>query len=80
MSKKIIFLLLSLFVSIDGLKVLGVIPFASKSHHNIGSSIVKSLANAGHDVTLMSGYPTKGEKNFKDIITKSIFKVFEGGK
>lgn len=67
-------------MSIDGLKVLGVIPFPSKSHHNIGSSIVKSLANAGHEVTLMSGYPSKKEiKNFKDINVKKIHEVFKTG-
>lgn len=80
MSKKILFLLFLLFVSIDGLKILGVIPFASKSHHNIGSSIVKTLAKAGHDVTLISGYPSKNpEPNFKDIKVAKIHEIFESG-
>lgn len=69
------------FVSIiDGYKVLGVLPFGSNSHFAIGHSIVKSLLNAGNEVTVISPFPRKTlMKNYRDVSIKDILdKHLEG--
>jgi hypothetical protein len=51
--------LLVLFLSVtyaSGLKVLGVLPFGSKSHYAIGNAIVETLHSAGHDITVALNY------------------------
>jgi hypothetical protein len=48
----LIILLLSAVNFVAGLKVLGILPFGSKSHFAIGSSIVDSLHAVGHDITV----------------------------
>lgn len=68
----------SIWLSIDGLKVLGVLPFASRSHFAIGSSIMKSLLKAGHEVTVISPYPMKKPlKNYHDVDVSSVIEVFK---
>jgi hypothetical protein len=42
-----IFLFLSALINVNALKVLGILPFPSKSHFAIGYGIVKSLVDAG---------------------------------
>lgn len=71
----------SIFVqNIKAFKVLGILPFASKSHHAIGSSILKSLADIGHEVTVISAFPFKEKvKNYHDIKVTKILEVFERG-
>lgn len=83
MSIKLIFLpilLLFFVLNIDAFKVLGILPFVSTSHHQIGSSILKSLTAAGHEVTVLSGYPLKKkEENYHDIKVTSIMEVLDRG-
>lgn len=80
---RILFLLsfsASLFSSIDNLQILGILPFTSTSHFNIGSSIIKALNEAGHSVTVMSPYPRKHTKeNYTDIDGSSILEGFKKG-
>lgn len=64
-------------VGINGLKILAVLPFASKSHFAIGHSIAKALAEAGHELTVVSPHPQKKPiKNYKDISTEEFIDVF----
>lgn len=73
---KVLFLVCSLSALVfqtDGFKVLGVLPIASSSHCAIGNSILKSLHQAGHEVTAINPFPQKKPlKNFRDISTKDI--------
>jgi hypothetical protein len=49
-------------------EVLGVLPFDSTSHFKIGESIMKSLAEFFHNVTVISQHPQKEELYFfKDV-------------
>lgn len=85
MSNKLVFLVVALTLSLYvenslAFKVLGILPFASKSHHSIGSSILKSLTEVGHEVTVISAFPLKTkEKNYHDIKVTRIMEVFERG-
>lgn len=64
------FIFLSAIFSLSyGLKVLGVLPFFGSSHFAIGHAIVKSLHEAGHEVTVMSPFPRKTPiANYTDIV------------
>lgn len=58
----------ALVSQIYGFKVLGVLPFFSKSHFAIGNSILKSLHEAGHELTVISPFPLKKPlANYRDI-------------
>ena len=71
----------TIFIQVNGLKVLGIIPFASKSHYALGNGIMESLLDAGHEVTVMSPYPQKANrKNYHEIDVSKILEIFESGK
>lgn len=68
----------TLFINIDGLKILAVLPLASKSHWLIGHEIVKSLVDAGHEATVLTPYPLKDKiKNYEEVDISYIIKYFE---
>lgn len=57
-------------------KILGVFPLPSKSHFAIGNSVMKSLVDEGHDVTIISPFPNKKpQPNIRDI---SMVDVLDG--
>lgn len=61
-----------------GFKVLGIVPLASKSHFAIGSNIVESLYDAGHEVTLITPYPSnKLKKNYREVSVAELVKKLE---
>lgn len=63
------------------IEVLGVLPFDSRSHFVIGETIMKSLAEFFHNVTVISPYPQKEELHFfKDISIADGTSDFEFGK
>lgn len=43
---------LSILIEINGLKILAVTPFPSKSHFAVGYEIIKTLAEAGNSECL----------------------------
>ncbi|XP_065086148.1 UDP-glycosyltransferase UGT5-like [Ochlerotatus camptorhynchus] len=60
--------LLVLVTFSEGAKILGVLPMGGKSHHIIGAAYMKTLAEAGHEVTVISPFPSKNPpKNYRDI-------------
>lgn len=67
-------------VKLDGLKVLTIAPFGSKSHFTIAYAIAKSLLDAGHEITMLSPFPLKHYvKNYTDIsVAETIEKLEEG--
>ncbi|KAL7024819.1 hypothetical protein ACKWTF_013201 [Chironomus riparius] len=48
-------------------KILTILPTPFKSHALIGESVVKQIARAGHDVTLISAFRLK-EANVKNVV------------
>lgn len=72
-----IFVTFLIFYLIDASKILGVFPIVTKSHFTIGYSIIKSLHEVGHDVTVISPYPQKKPlANYTDISTADILEEF----
>lgn len=52
----------------NGYRILGVFPTQCKSHWIIGHSVMKSLAKAGHSVTIISPFPLKTPiENYHDV-------------
>ncbi|XP_070504995.1 UDP-glycosyltransferase UGT5-like [Chironomus tepperi] len=69
---KFLYLVLSLSVifehSVDAYRILGVFPTRCKSHFAIGHSVMKTLAEAGHEVHVVSPFPQKSPiDNYHDI-------------
>lgn len=62
------------FLSVsEGAKILGVWTVTSKSHYILGSRFMKTLADAGHDVTLISpyeGHVVTNNGSFRNIAFK----------
>jgi glucuronosyltransferase len=72
--------LAALIVCIDGFKVLGIFPIGATSHFTIGHAIVKSLLDAGNEVTVISHYPQKKPlKNYRDISMADALEKYEKG-
>lgn len=44
----------------ESYRILGIFPTVWKSHWNIGASVCKQLALAGHDITFVSPFELKG--------------------
>ena len=73
-------LVLEFFFVVNGYKVLGILPYGSKSHFSIGHSILTSLLDAGHVITVISPYPQKKPvKNYHDIDVSSLLEQFKKG-
>lgn len=66
--KSVLVIVLFQVTVIDSYKILMVFPSYSQSHLIIGSSLLKGLAEAGHEVTMVSSFPRKQMiPNYRDI-------------
>lgn len=53
---------------IDGLRVLGLFPHPGISHFHYFQPIMKGIAEAGHNVTVVSHFPEKKpHSNYRDL-------------
>ncbi|XP_055852083.1 UDP-glycosyltransferase UGT5-like [Episyrphus balteatus] len=71
-----------LFIAIIGgantYKILGIFPSMLKSHFFIGSSLMKGLAEKGHQVTVISPFPQKKPlNNYHDVVTSKVLDIFK---
>lgn len=61
----------------DCLRILGVFPINIRSHFRVFQSLMKELADRGHEVTVVSHYPLeKPLPRYKDVSLKGIFPLF----
>ncbi|XP_044265189.1 uncharacterized protein LOC123011680 [Tribolium madens] len=68
-----IFLVFVVIFNVDCARILGIFHFPSKSHHILGSKLLKTLAEKGHDVTMISPYPFRTKiKNYRDIFVEEM--------
>ncbi|XP_057667366.1 UDP-glycosyltransferase UGT5-like [Diorhabda carinulata] len=69
---KLLFLLVPLFCvnEVIGYKYLGIFPFQAKSHYFLGNELMKGLARAGHEATILTSHEEKNppNDNYKQII------------
>lgn len=52
-------ILLLLCCATDGHRILGLFPFPGVSHFHFFHPVMKALAEAGHEVTVVSHFPSK---------------------
>lgn len=72
-------LLIFLIPLMSSLRILGILPFGSKSHFAIGHSILKTLKEAGHKLTVISPFPEKkSSNNYHDVNISRILERFQG--
>lgn len=65
----------------DGARILGIFSMASVSHYTLYSKLMKGLAEAGHDVTMVSPHRIKKlPKNgkYRDVILEGFAAEYEG--
>ncbi|XP_017083904.2 uncharacterized protein LOC108116482 [Drosophila eugracilis] len=71
-------LLVCLLSCVSAYNYLMVLHTAARSHYHVGSALAKGLANAGHQVTIISPFELKKPiKNIKDVQVKSILAVMQ---
>ena len=82
--KNIVTVFLILLISHHGscAKILGVFTSPGPSHYILGSTLMKALAEKGHDVTLISSFgekkPPKTKGTYRDIVVTEIMKKMNG--
>lgn len=60
-------------------KILGVFPVGAKSHYIIGNSLMKGLAEKGHEVTVISPYKESTPiPNYRTIQVIDVYESIEG--
>lgn len=65
--------------SVSAYKYLAVLPTYARSHFSVGSSLMKALAEKGHEVYVISPYPQKHPiENYHDIPLTTVGEAMEG--
>lgn len=65
----------------NGARILGVFPMASKSHYILGTAYLKGLAEAGHDVTMVSPFndsPRPKNGTYREIVLTGFQEKHDG--
>ncbi|ENN70578.1 UDP-glycosyltransferase UGT5 [Dendroctonus ponderosae] len=80
MFSKALFLTCLIFSCVESARILGIFPMPGISHYILTSKLMKGLAEAGHDVVMVSPYgmkdPPKNGK-YTDVILDDFAEVFE---
>lgn len=72
-------LMLHLTPHSEAYKILGIFPSHFKSHFITGSSLMKGLAAAGHEVTVISPFKqSKAIQNWRDVPVQGIVEMMNG--
>lgn len=65
---------------VQAYKILGVFPTFGKSHYNVGHGLFKGLADAGHEVTVVSAFKLKNPiKNYNEIYLDGVIEAILNG-
>jgi hypothetical protein len=65
----------------NGAKILGIFPLPGRSHYILGSSLLRELAERGHDVTMISCFSEKEPpKNgtYRDVVVSGLLEAIQG--
>ena len=72
----IIFLLIASMKCLESANILVIFHMPAYSHFVLGESLVKGLAQKGHNVTLISAFPQK-EKSYRHITV--VYEAYKQG-
>lgn len=71
--------LLQVFFPVNGLRILGLFPHPGHSHFFVFQPVLRALADAGHDVTVVSRFPEKNPPpNYKDLTLTGMHELVNG--
>lgn len=79
------FVFVTIFSSVSNYRILGVFPIPGRSHYFLGSALLKGLAEAGHDVTIISPfkdseYPSLSKNgSYREIVLENIEDIQKKG-
>ena len=62
-------------------KILAIFPMGAPSHYILGSTLLRGLAEKGHDVTMISPFSEKtppSNGSYRDIVLTGVKKEHEG--
>lgn len=62
-----------------GLNILGVFMIPAQSHYFVGSSLMKGLADAGHNVTFITPIAAKKTPNYEEVVLSGAFELLQHG-
>lgn len=80
MDTKLVFIIVICVYSIEMYKILGVFPVDSPSHYILGSTLMKALAEKGHEVTIIAPFTEKNPpKRYREIKLTGIIPKNKGG-
>ncbi|XP_050298923.1 UDP-glycosyltransferase UGT5-like [Anthonomus grandis grandis] len=77
---KVLSICLLLVYHVHSYKILGLFPMGSTSHQILATKLMEGLAEAGHEVTMVSPYPTKNVPKhwkYRDIVLDGVGEKFE---
>ncbi|XP_050298924.1 UDP-glycosyltransferase UGT5-like [Anthonomus grandis grandis] len=77
---RLIAICLLLAYNVHSYKILGLFPMAGASHRILTSKLMEGLAEAGHEITMVSAYPAKNVPQhwkYRQIMLNGNFKKFE---
>lgn len=75
---KLLIPLSALLTPVMSLNILAVLHHSMKSHYTIGSSILESLLNAGHNVTAITYHQTeKSSDNYRTVYIPDIMEFMK---
>lgn len=61
---------------VSSYKILGIFPSLSRSHYHMGRGLLKGLAAAGHEVTIVTPFSEKDSiQNYNEIKLTNINRV-----
>lgn len=80
MSLRLVLLLIASVSVCHGARVLGVFPVPGISHYILGRELMKGLADAGHDVTMISPFEEKEvprNGSYKSVVLTGFYEDFQ---
>lgn len=78
---KVLFILIFLWQTSIGYKMLFALPTLFKSHYQFGNAIAKTLAEKGHEVTVISPFKqSKSLPNYKEVYLELTQQAYETSK
>lgn len=77
----VLLFVVSLVIEIQSYKILSISPTMSRSHHLIACSLMKGLAEKGHDVTMIAPFPLDApHRNIREIQVSKVLTEGRGKK
>jgi hypothetical protein len=76
---RVLLLLGALLGAAQGVKILGLFAVSGKSHNNFFSALTTELSRRGHDLTVVTSYPSGySAKNYKEIQVDTMEQTMQG--